>query len=71
MKEGATYKVPDHMSDEQAATIGVAIVTIALGLYQNLGMPYPGSTGSGNGEWVLIYGGSSAMGTMAIQCAKL
>lgn len=71
VKEGATFKIPDHMPDEQAATIGVATVTIALGLYRNLGMPYPGSKTSGNGEWVLVYGGSTAMGSMAIQCAKL
>lgn len=71
MKEGATYKIPDQISDEKAATIGVATVTIGLGLYQNLGMPYPDSGSSGNGEWVLVYGGSTAMGSMAIQCAKL
>lgn len=71
VKEGVSTKVPDNLSDEEAATIGVAVVTIGLGLYQVLGMPYPGEQKSGEGEWVLIYGGSTAMGTFAIQCAVL
>jgi NADPH:quinone reductase-like Zn-dependent oxidoreductase len=71
VKEGATFKVPDNMSDEKAATVGVAVVTVALGLYQNLGLPYPGSGKSGNGDWVLIYGGSTATGSIAIQSAVL
>jgi NADPH:quinone reductase-like Zn-dependent oxidoreductase len=71
VKEGATFKVPDNMSDERAATVGVAVVTVALGLYQNLEMPYPGSEKAGNGDWVLIYGGSTATGSIAIQSAVL
>jgi NADPH:quinone reductase-like Zn-dependent oxidoreductase len=69
VKEGATFKVPDDMSDEKAATVGVAVTTVSLALYDNLGMPYPGSDSSGNGEWVLIYGGSTATGILAIQSA--
>jgi len=69
VKEGATFKVPDSMSDEKAATVGVAVTTVALAFYDNLGMPYPGSERSGNGEWVLVYGGSTATGSLAIQAA--
>ena len=69
VKEGVTFKVPDHMSDEKAATVGVSVTTVALALYDNLGMPYPGSGRSGNGDWVLIYGGSTATGSLAIQSA--
>lgn len=69
VKEGATFKVPDDMSDEKAATVGVAVTTVALAFYDNLGMPYPGSGSSGNGEWVLVYGGSTATGSLAIQSA--
>jgi NADPH:quinone reductase-like Zn-dependent oxidoreductase len=71
VKEGATFKVPDNLSVEKAATVGVAVVTVALALYQNLEMPYPGSEKSGNGKWVLIYGGSTATGSVAIQSAVL
>ena len=69
VKEGATFKVPDSISDEKAATVGVAVTTVALALYDNLGMPFPESGSSGNGEWVLIYGGSTATGSLAIQSA--
>ena len=71
VKEGLTFKVPEHMSDEQAATVGVAVTTIASGLYDKLGMPMPGSQKTGDGQWLLVYGGSTAMGTFAIQCAVL
>lgn len=69
VKEGATFKVPDSMPDEKAATVGVAVTTVALAFYDNLGMPYPGSERSGNGDWVLLYGGSTATGSLAIQAA--
>jgi NADPH:quinone reductase-like Zn-dependent oxidoreductase len=70
-KEGLTFKVPQQMSDEQAATVGVAVTTIGHGLYNKLGMPMPGSQKTGEGQWLLVYGGSTAMGTFAIQCAVL
>lgn len=57
------------MSDEKAATVGVSVTTVALALYDNLGMPHPGSGRSGNGDWVLVYGGSTATGSLAIQSA--
>jgi NADPH:quinone reductase-like Zn-dependent oxidoreductase len=61
-------KIPDGMSFEAAATLGVGIVTIGMGLYQSLGLPLPPA----KAEFpVLIYGGSSAMGAYAIQWAKL
>lgn len=71
VKEGATFKVPENMSDEQAATVGVSVTTVALALYQNLAMPFPGTKSSRNGDWVLIYGGSTATGSLAIQSAVL
>lgn len=63
------YKIPDNVSDEEAAGMGVAIPTVGLALYQKLGLPMPGSIVAGFS--VLIYGGSSAMGSIAIQFAKL
>lgn len=71
VKEGASFKVPESISDEKAATVGVSVTTVALALYDNLGMPYPESSESGNGDWVLIYGGSTATGSLAIQSAVL
>ena len=65
-------RMPDNMSFEDAATLGVGIITVGQGLYQQMKLPYPdGSQGSANGEFLLIYGGSSATGMAGIQFAKL
>lgn len=66
-------KIPDAMSFEEAATLGTGILTLGQGLYQSLELPLPTSgsvEGDGKGT-VLIYGGSTATGTLAIQFAKL
>ena len=67
------FQIPDGMSFEEAATLGVGVLTVGQGLYQSLELPLP-TSGSveGNGKaTVLIYGGSTATGTLAIQSAKL
>lgn len=66
---GVSLKIPDNFSDEDAAGMGVATLTVGMSLYQKLGLPLPGSVPAGFP--VLIYGGSSAMGSLAIQFAKL
>lgn len=57
------------MSDEDAATFGVGIITCGQALYQSLGLPLPGE--GKYGGYFLVYGGSSGMGTLAIQYAVL
>ena len=47
------------------------LVTVALGLYKHLGLPLPPTRGQATSSWILVYGGSSATGTLAIQFAKL
>lgn len=69
-KGDLVLRIPDGVSWEEASTTGVAIGTVAMGLYQILGLPYPGQGGS-DGAPILIYGGSTATGTVAIQFAKL
>lgn len=71
VKEGTTMKVPERLSAEEASTVGVAVVTVALGLYQKLELPYPGAKQAGEKEWMMVYGGSTATGSLAIQCAVL
>ncbi|KAF5676518.1 ToxD-like protein [Fusarium denticulatum] len=63
-------KVPDNMSDQDAATQGVALITMGVGLYQHLHLPLPDEPAKQPFP-VFIYGGSTAMGTTAIQLAKL
>jgi len=57
------------MSFEDAATLGVGLTTVAQGLYQELGLPLPPAKVQEPTQ-VLIYGGSTATGTLAIQFAK-
>ncbi|KAI9694880.1 MAG: hypothetical protein M1822_000496 [Bathelium mastoideum] len=69
-KGDVQMKVPDSVSDEDAATLGVGIATVAQGLYQRVGLPWPNAPAKEKFP-VLIYGGSTATGAMAIQFAKL
>ena len=63
-------KIPAQMTFEEAATLGVGIVTVGLSLYHSLRLPWP-SRPAEEPFPVLIYGGSTATGTLAIQFAKL
>ena len=69
-KGDVQMKIPDNLSDEDAATLGVGISTVGQGLYQSLGLPLPDSPAK-SPLWVLVYGGSTATGSLAIQFAKL
>jgi NADPH:quinone reductase-like Zn-dependent oxidoreductase len=62
-------KLPDNISDEEASTLGVGVTTVGQALYQSLGLPLPG--GEKANEPLLIYGGSTATGSLAIQFAVL
>jgi NADPH:quinone reductase-like Zn-dependent oxidoreductase len=63
-------KIPDNVSFEEAATLGVGITTVGQALYQALALPLP-DTPSKHRFPILIYGGSTATGALAIQFAKL
>ena len=65
--------IPDHVSDEAAATVVAGIATTGAALYKYLDMPLPGDSirSQEGGKTILIYGGSTATGTLAIQFAKL
>lgn len=63
--------IPEDISFEAASTVGVGIGTVGYGLYHVLNLRYPGPESKDLGETVLIYGGSTATGSIAIQFAKL
>lgn len=58
------------MSFEDGATLPVGITTVAQGLFQSLGLPLPPNKVS-EPTPILIYGASTASGTLTIQYAKL
>ncbi|KXT03166.1 hypothetical protein AC579_4968 [Pseudocercospora musae] len=62
-------KIPSSLSDEEAATLSAGVITCGQALYQSLGLPLPGQ-GKYDG-YVLIYGASTASGTLAVQYANL
>lgn len=74
-KASIMLKIPDHMSYEEAATLGVGLSTIGLAFYKSMALPLPAQLSVTElprlRSQVLVYGGSTATGTLAIQFAKL
>lgn len=77
VKGDVAMRVPSptnaSLSMEDLSTIGLGSITVGQGLFQpdkGLGLSWP-EDGKGDGEWLLIYGGSTATGTLGIQFAKL
>ena len=70
VKGDVAIKLPDSMSFEEGATLGVAVATIGLALYQKMDLVLPDQP-SNKADWVFVHGGSTAMGTFAIQMAKM
>lgn len=70
-KGDVQIKMPDGLTFEQAATVPLGAFTVGQGLYQQalkLNLPTdPVKTG----EYVLIYGGSTATGALGVQYATL
>lgn len=63
--------IAESMSFEKAATISLGAITVGQGLFQKaLKLDQPTSPNT-QGAFVLIYGGSTATGTLAIQYAVL
>ncbi|KAF5867476.1 putative zinc-binding oxidoreductase protein [Botrytis fragariae] len=75
VKGDVAFHIPDNVSFEEAASLGVGVTTVALGFYKYLSLTllkFPLSMPNRQRELpILIYGGSSATGTLAIQFAKL
>ena len=70
VKADIALRIPKNMSYEDAATLGAGVATCGQGLFQYMGLNPP-SQPTTTDEIILIYGGSSATGTLGIQLAKL
>jgi NADPH:quinone reductase-like Zn-dependent oxidoreductase len=64
--------IPDELSFEQAAVLPLALATAATGLFQqdHLGLPLPTIHPPDRSETVLVWGGSTSVGSNAIQLAR-
>ncbi|KJX96792.1 zinc-binding oxidoreductase ToxD like protein [Zymoseptoria brevis] len=69
VKGDIAFKIPDSMSFEDAASLNTGVITCGQALYQSLGLPLPES--GKYGGYLLVYGGSTATGTLAIQYGVL
>ncbi|KAH7252810.1 chaperonin 10-like protein [Fusarium tricinctum] len=65
----STFHVSANVSFEEAATIPLAAMTAALGLYQRLGLPLPWNPAT-TPLPLIVYGGATAVGSYAIKLAK-
>jgi NADPH:quinone reductase-like Zn-dependent oxidoreductase len=69
VKDGAFIRVPENLSNAEASTLGVGVATVGQALYQAIPWPLP-PTKLTSAIPILIYGGSSATGALAVQYAK-
>jgi NADPH:quinone reductase-like Zn-dependent oxidoreductase len=63
--------IPDAMAFEDAAALPLGVSTAACGLFQKdqLGLRYPTANAVPTGETLLVWGGSTSVGSNAIQLA--
>lgn len=61
----------DAVQEEQTAGLGIAFSTAFHGLYHTMKLPWPEAGAPGTRDAVLIYGGTTTTGLIAIQLAKL
>lgn len=65
------WRVPDSVKQDVAASYGVPLFTAFQALQYSQDQPWPPVKERDTPEWIVIYGGSSAVGMQAIQLAKL
>lgn len=74
VKGDLAIHIPPSLSFEDASSLSCGVATTGLALYRYLELPFltlPIEEKKRNGPPLLIYGGSTASGTIAIQFAKL
>ncbi|GKT63820.1 groES-like protein [Colletotrichum tofieldiae] len=67
-----TFHLPEKTSFEEAATIPLAAMTAAIGMYAKLNLPEPWKKPSKGfvGTPLLVYGGATAVGAFTIKLAR-
>jgi len=72
MDEKLTFKTPPNLTVEQSSTLGVASLTACLGWFEGCNIPLIdlSAPAEAQDEWVIVFGGSSAVGQSAIQLVK-
>jgi NADPH:quinone reductase-like Zn-dependent oxidoreductase len=70
VKDGHIAKLPQNVTFEEAATLGTGLTAVGQALYMIMQLPLPTKPAK-EPYFILISGGSSATGTLAIQFAKL
>ncbi|OAL46963.1 NADPH2:quinone reductase [Pyrenochaeta sp. DS3sAY3a] len=70
--ESTVFRVPAHVSFEEAATVPLAAMTAAMGLHAKLGLPSRGQTECARREevrrgGVVVYGAAGAVGAFTIK----
>jgi NADPH:quinone reductase-like Zn-dependent oxidoreductase len=67
-----TLKIPDSMSFEEAAALGgTVLATLGMALFRTLELPGTPEEPAQKPQTVLVHGGSSSVGTMAMQLLRL
>ncbi|WP_207768429.1 zinc-binding alcohol dehydrogenase family protein [Mycobacterium ahvazicum] len=72
LKPHMVSPIPDDLSFQQAAVLPMGLSTAATGLFQqdHLGLTMPSVEPFDKGEAVLVWGGSTSLGSNAIQLAR-
>ena len=67
-----TTRLPERMGFEEGAVFPMAVATSAIAIFECLGIERPVTTRTRGeeGKGILIWGGASSVGTMAIQLAR-
>ncbi|OBT98834.1 hypothetical protein VE01_03434 [Pseudogymnoascus verrucosus] len=71
MDEDLTFKKPGGVTTEQAATIGVGLLTAALGVIIGANVELKAKESNSQSPWLIVLGAAGGVGQFAVQLGKL